>query len=75
MQEGNASGFTIPKSGVVMSTERKYVLLVRSGKVSKVDVSTGNESGKLVEAFGNLNKGDSIVVNANDEIKEGQSAN
>lgn len=68
---GNASGFTIPKSGVVMSTERKYVLLVRSGKVSKVDVSTGNESGKLVEAFGNLNVGDSIIVDANDEIKEG----
>jgi membrane fusion protein (multidrug efflux system) len=70
--KGDASGFTIPKSAVVMSTERKYVLLVKSDRITKVDVSTGNESGKLAEAYGNLNLGDSIILYANDEIKEGE---
>jgi membrane fusion protein (multidrug efflux system) len=69
--KGNASGFTIPKSGVVMSTERKYVLVVKSGRITKVDVTTGNESDNMVEVFGNLNVGDSIIIHANDEIKEG----
>jgi membrane fusion protein, multidrug efflux system len=69
--KGDASGFTIPKSAVVMSTERKYVLQIKSGRITKVDVSTGNESGKWVEAYGNLNVGDSVILNANDEIKEG----
>lgn len=69
--KGNVIGFTIPKSAIVTSTERKYVLGVKSGRVTKIDVSTGIESGKLVEAFGDLKVGDSIIVDANDEIKEG----
>jgi membrane fusion protein, multidrug efflux system len=60
---------------VVTSTERKYVLAVRSGRIKKVDVTTGNESENLVEAYGYLNMGDSIIVNANEEIKEGNLAN
>ena len=69
--KGNASGFTIPKSSLVTSTERKYVLVVRSGKIEKVDVTSGKESGNSVEVFGNLNKSDSVIVNASDEIVEG----
>ncbi len=73
--EGNGSGFTVPKSSVVMSTERNYVLVVKEGRIKKVDVTTGNESENMVEAYGNLNMRDSIIVNANDEIKEGNFAN
>ena len=69
--KGNASGFSVPKSSVVTSTERKYVLAVRSGKITKVDVTAGLESGKMVEVFGNLQKSDSLITDANDEIKEG----
>ena len=69
--KGNTSGYTVPKTGVVSSTERKYVLAVRSGKIVKVDVTSGNESGNRVEVFGNLSRKDSVIVNANDEIKEG----
>ena len=43
--KGNESGFSIPKSCVVTSTERKYVLTVRSGKIKMIDVTTGIESG------------------------------
>jgi len=69
--KGNASGFTVPRTSLVTSTERKYVLAVRSGSIHKVDVTSGNESGSSVEVFGNLTKADSVIVNANDEIKEG----
>jgi len=73
--KGNASGFTIPKSGLVTSTERKYVLAIRSGRIQKVDVTSGNESGSSVEVFGNLDKTDSVIVHASDEIKEGEILN
>jgi len=70
--KGNASGFSVPKSSLVTSTERKYVLVIRSGEIHKVDVTSGNESAGIIEVFGNLNKGDSAIVDANDEIKEGK---
>jgi len=69
--KGNVSGFRVPKSAVVTSTEKKYVLLVKSGRIVKVDVTSGNESGLSTEVFGNLAKGDSVITEANDEIREG----
>ena len=69
--KGNVSGFRVPKSAIVTSTEQKYVLVVKSGKIVKVDVTSGNESGHSTEVFGNLTKGDSVITEANDEIREG----
>ena len=69
--KGNTSGFTVPRSGLVTTTERKYVLVVRSGKIQKLDVTSGRESGSSVEVFGALDKTDSVIENANDEIVEG----
>src|SRR5450631_199323 len=71
--KGNASGFTVPKSCVVTSTERKYVLAIRSGKILKIDVTAGNEADNRIEVFGNLIKSDSLIVNESDEIKEGKN--
>ena len=68
--KGNVSGFRVPKSAVVTSTEQKYVLLIKSGRIVKVDVTSGNESGRTAEVFGNLTKGDSVITDANDEIRE-----
>ena len=70
--KGNQSGYTVPKSSVVRSTERKYVLVVKSGTISKVDVTSGNESGKYIEVYGNFSNVDSVIAQANDEIKEGR---
>jgi len=71
---GNQTAFGVPKSSVVTSTERKYVLVVRSNRIIKVDVDTGSDSGDYVEVFGSLEKGDHVIINANDEIKEGDYA-
>jgi RND family efflux transporter MFP subunit len=67
--KGNREAFAIPKSAVVTSTERKYIILLQEGKTSKIDVLTGNANADKIEVFGPLHSGDSVIVNANDEIK------
>jgi len=69
--KGNVEGLSVPKSAVVTSTERKYVLLVKDGKTTKVDVSTGNETPGRIEVYGNLHVGDKVIASANDEIPAG----
>ena len=69
--KGSLQAYTVVKTAVVTSTERKYVIVVRAGKAVKTDVVTGNETSEKIEIFGNLQDGDTIVLNANDEIKEG----
>lgn len=69
--KGNPNALAVPRTAVVTSTERKYVILVRDGKTVKVDVTTGNEGDSRVEVLGGLKPGDQVVANANDEIKEG----
>ncbi|MBY0480592.1 MAG: efflux RND transporter periplasmic adaptor subunit [Chitinophagaceae bacterium] len=67
--KGNATAFIVPKSAVVSSTERKYVILIRNGLKQKVDVITRNENMDKTEVFGLLNKGDTVIIHASDEIK------
>jgi RND family efflux transporter MFP subunit len=69
--KGNVNALYVPKSSIVTSTERKYVLCIRNDKTVKVDVSTGNATTNKVEVYGMLKKGDKIIANANDEIQEG----
>ena len=68
--KGNVNALSVPRSAVVTSTERKYVLLSRNSKITKVDISTGNETASKIEIYGLLNAGDTVILNANDEIKE-----
>jgi len=69
--KGNPNSLAVPKSAVVTSTERKYVVVVRDGRTVKVDVSTGNESNNKIEITGEVKPGEEVIANANDEIKEG----
>lgn len=69
--KGNPNALAVPKSAVITSTERKYVIVVRDGKTVKVNVSTGNESSDKVEIVGDVAPGETVIANANDEIKEG----
>jgi RND family efflux transporter MFP subunit len=69
--KGNADAFSVPKSAVVTSTERKYVVAVRNGKTVRVDVSTGNESADKIEITGDLKPGEQLIAHANDELQEG----
>ena len=68
--EGDPGALSVPKSAIVTSTERKYVIVDRNNKAVKVDVITSNESADRAEVIGALKPGDEVIVNANDEIKE-----
>nr|WP_295870239.1 efflux RND transporter periplasmic adaptor subunit [uncultured Chitinophaga sp.] len=68
---GSASAMVVPASAVVMSTERKYVIVVKDHRTQWVDVQEGNHHNDSTEVFGNLKAGDEVVMQATDEIKEG----
>jgi RND family efflux transporter MFP subunit len=70
--KGDSNAFFVPKSAVVTSTERKYILLYNNGKIKKIDVSTGNETLDSIQVYGLLKEGDQIIANGNDEIEEVQ---
>jgi RND family efflux transporter MFP subunit len=69
--KGNPQALAVPKSAVVTSTERKYVIVVRGGKTVRVDVSTGNENNGKIEIVGDIKPGEEVIAHANDEIKDG----
>ena len=68
---GPPNALSVPLNAVVVSTERKYVIVVRNGKTVKVDVTTGNQNAGRVEIIGALKAGETVIAPANDEIKEG----
>ncbi len=70
--KGNPDALSVPKSAVVTSTERKYVIVVRNGKTIRVNVSTGNEDNHYIQVVGDLRAGEEVIANASDEIKEGE---
>lgn len=67
------STFIIPKTALVTSTERVFVIRVADHKAQWVDVKKGRESGNQVEIYGKLNSGDLLVKTATDEIRDGSA--
>jgi len=65
------SAFIVPKTAVVTSTEKVFIILVKDGKTQWVDVQKGLEAGDNMEVYGKINVGDQIVVNASEEIRDG----
>lgn len=61
----------VPKTSVVATTERVFVVRDRSGRAEWVDVRKGADDGDLVEVSGNLQAGDRVLRRATDEIREG----
>jgi RND family efflux transporter MFP subunit len=65
------STFVIPKTALVSSTEKVFVIRVVNQKAEWVDVKKGREANDNVEVYGNLNQGDKVVKTATDEIRNG----
>jgi membrane fusion protein, multidrug efflux system len=62
----------VPPSAIVTTTEKTFVIRVRSGKAEWVDVVRGTPAeNNLLEVFGQLNPGDEIVLRGSDEIRPG----
>jgi membrane fusion protein (multidrug efflux system) len=64
-------GYLVPFKAVVTTQERKFVIKVEDGKTKWVDVKTGFTNKDKTEIAGDLNAGDQLVAQANEELKEG----
>ena len=60
----------VPKTSVVTTTERTFVIRNQNGRAEWVDVKKGVTEGDLVEVMGNLKAGDMVVRRATDEMRE-----
>jgi len=69
---GNVSAYVVPRSAIVTTTEKKYVVVVDNGIAKWIDVSEGNQTNDSTEIFGNLHTGDKIITNASYQIKQGE---
>jgi RND family efflux transporter MFP subunit len=60
-----------PKTSVVTTAERTFVIRDREGRAEWVDVKKGVAEGELVEVIGDLKAGDLVVRRATDEMRDG----
>jgi membrane fusion protein, multidrug efflux system len=63
----------VPKTSVVTTAERTFVIRAREGRAEWVDVKKGAADGDNVEVMGNLKAGDKVVRRGSDEMRDGAS--
>jgi RND family efflux transporter MFP subunit len=61
----------VPKTSVVTTTERTFVIRARNGRAEWLDVKKGAADGDLIEVSGALAAGDKVVRRGTDELREG----
>ncbi|MBO0947856.1 efflux RND transporter periplasmic adaptor subunit [Fibrella forsythiae] len=71
--ERSAHTLFVPTTAVVSSSEKMFVIRVRDNRVQWVAVQKGNVLDSLVEVFGDLQPGVTIVRTASEEIRDGQA--
>jgi membrane fusion protein (multidrug efflux system) len=67
------STFIVPKTAVVNSPERVFVVRIANSKAEWVDVKTGRDTDGRIEIYGNLKAGDNLAKKASEEIRQGTS--
>jgi RND family efflux transporter MFP subunit len=72
--KGNSNALSVPKSAVVTTPQKKYVVVFRNQKACKVDVTTGNEDSGNIEIYGDLKAGTKIIVNPGESLRNGDLA-
>jgi RND family efflux transporter MFP subunit len=65
--------FFVPKTAVVTTTERTFVVRNKNGRAEWVNVQKGAADGDLIRVIGPIQEGDAIVRRATDEIREGMN--
>jgi len=68
---GRSAELWAPKTAVVTTTERTFVIRNRGGRAEWVDVKKGVVEGDLIQVIGNLKAGETVVRRANDEMRDG----
>jgi RND family efflux transporter MFP subunit len=72
---GRDSAILIPKTALVISTEKVFVIKVVDHKAQWVTVQKGAEAAGQVSIYGDIKPGDQLIKTANDEIRDGQTVN
>ena len=67
------SSFVVPKSAIVNSIERIFVIRVSDNKVQWVNVQKGRDLDSVSEIYGALQPGDQLVKKASEELRDGSS--
>src|ERR1017187_6720717 len=65
----------VPRTSVVTTTERTFVVRNQNGRAQWVDVRKGAAEGDLLEVLGDLKAGDLVVRRATDELRDGAPLN
>jgi len=65
------SALVVPKSSVVTSTEKVFVITVADNHAKWVNVQKGLETKDMMEVYGDLKAGDVVVKLGTDEIRDG----
>jgi RND family efflux transporter MFP subunit len=68
---GSRPVLLVPRTSVVTTSERTFVVLDRDGHAEWVDVKKGAADGDLLEVLGNLRAGDRVLRRGSDEVREG----
>jgi multidrug efflux pump subunit AcrA (membrane-fusion protein) len=61
----------VPKTSVVTTTQRTFVVREKNGRAEWVNVQKGPADGDLIQVIGPLQAGDVVVKRATDEMREG----
>jgi membrane fusion protein, multidrug efflux system len=64
------SAYIIPKTALVVSTEKVFVIKVVDNKAIWVEVRKGSQVGDKTGVYGDLKAGDLVVVKGTDEIRD-----
>ncbi|MEY2191506.1 efflux RND transporter periplasmic adaptor subunit [Neobacillus sp. BF23-41] len=65
------TAMVLPLDALFDDGDKPYVYLVKDGKANKQNVKTGITSGKKIEILEGVSKGDQVIVNGPDNIKDG----
>jgi multidrug efflux pump subunit AcrA (membrane-fusion protein) len=69
--DGQPNTFIVPKSAIVNSTVKPFVVRVVNNKAQWVNVEMGRSGNGKQEVFGNLSLHDTLVRAATEEIRDG----
>jgi len=68
---GSRPSLLVPPTSIVTTTEQTFVIRVKDGNVEWVPVTRGPTVGNLVEVYGGLKPGETIVRRGTDELRAG----
>jgi len=63
--------FVVPRTALVQTPTRLFVVCVRDGRAARVDVRRGLARGDDVEIFGELRDGELVIKRASEDLADG----